>query len=416
MFGFFLATFLGAAVVLIGLTDRTRTGRKVLVVLMVGYAVRLGLQTFLRDVPFFSHGVGGDNLQYEYEGTLIARIWQASGVHYVTADEFPELGPTSLPGNIFALVTFLNDGEVTRLGCTSVVAFAACMTTLNLYRLAVHIGASERASFYVMTLVLFSPSFLFHTSEMFKDGIVAFCVTGALAAAVRLSTKLSVTHALYGAGCLVALWFVRHYLVYAAIIPFAAGAVGLSPKRLGRGLVVGLSLLTVVVAIGAYSAVLNDLTERAEVTMMSGTSVEWREANAQGGSGVDLGESKASLVPKLAYTIFSPFPWQGGSIGFQIGKIESLLWYYLMWHAAAGGRRLARERGLYLGIFLAFIVPTSIVYAQSFSNIGLIVRQRMPIVLVTGVLSAIGLAEREAERERRRLSRVPLRRARAEAV
>jgi hypothetical protein len=115
-------------------------------------------------------------------------------------------------------------------------------------------------------------------------------------------------------------------------------------------------------------------------------------ANAAGGSGVtfsDGGAAWGAIVPKLLYTLFSPFPWTAGSIALQLGKIDTILWYFLLYGALRGIRRLWRYDSRLLLILMLFIVPSTIAYATTMSNIGLIFRQRMPIVMVVSLLSAV---------------------------
>jgi hypothetical protein len=132
--------------------------------------------------------------------------------------------------------------------------------------------------------------------------------------------------------------------------------------------------------------------EIAEQQFERGSSAEVREENALGGSGVtfdDGGRAWGALGPKLVYTVFAPFPWAGGSVAFQLGKIETMLWYYLLYCALRGLPwfwKNDRETLLLVGLF---VIPSTLAYATSMSNIGLMFRQRMPITIMVSMLSAV---------------------------
>jgi len=101
-----------------------------------------------------------------------------------------------------------------------------------------------------------------------------------------------------------------------------------------------------------------------------------------------------SFLPKLAYTLFSPFPWQSGSIGLQLAKIEAFAWYFFLYRAVRAARMRWRDESSNLLIIVSFIVPMTVAYAFSFANIGLIVRERMGIVLATIAIASLSWPER----------------------
>ena len=394
MFGVLLAVVLG--VVLYAIVSRWTTGlegKRALLALTGGYVLRLILQTFLRDIPFFSHGVGGDNETYEHWARAIVLIWEHSGFEYITQEQFWQLGQTSLPSNLFALVYWANGGP-TRVGCTALVAFAACLTCFNLYKLALEFGAEEGMAVRVLVLLLFGPAFLMYTSEMYKDGLVAFFVVGALGSAFRLSRKFSLLHVAIGVISLLALWQVRYYLGFVTVGRLLVGLSGLTSRSSDRPVMASLLFVAVGLFLTSYTSMLDSATDSIGATFDIGTSREAIDEKAAGGSGVlfdDGGSPFGALHLKTAYMLLAPFPWQTGTIGLQIGKIDALVWYYLLYHAIVAGRRLFREDRQLLLMFLVFLVPTSLMYAVGMSNVGLAVRQRIPIVLFGGMLAAMSL-------------------------
>ncbi|MBX3192218.1 MAG: hypothetical protein KF819_34835 [Labilithrix sp.] len=387
MIGLILALVFGAALraVVNASGERATTlGR----IVMGGYFLRLAIQFVIREIPFFSHGLGGDSATYEEFGRMIAASWRNFGFHFVTAEELPLLGPTSLPPNLFAVLIYANGGEATQLGCTALVALAAGLTVLNVFKLSSQFGAERGTSLLFASILYFQPAFLFYTCDTYKDGLVLCFAIGALGSALRLSQRLSIVHALVGLMCVAALWYVRFYLVFVAVGPLVVGLAGVGSKNLLRPVAAAVVIATISVALASFTDILQMAADRASQTFEVGTATYIREANAAGGSGVmfdDGGVPYAALPQKLAYTVFAPFLWEGGSLGFQLGKVDVLLWYFIIYRAFLAARQTDRRLLLML---LTFIVPSTLMYAMSMANVGLIVRQRLVIVAATAILAA----------------------------
>jgi hypothetical protein len=358
-------------------------------VLMGGYALRLIVQYFIRDVAFFSHGAGGDSGTYEELGQIIATIWRVHGIHFVTASEFPAIGPTSLPQNLFALLIYLNGGDATRLACTALVALAAGLTALNVYALSVQFGAEPKRALRFMSIIYFQPAFLFYTCDSYKDGLVLCLAMAAFGSALRLSFRFSFLHLAIGILAAWALWYVRFYLVFVTTAPLLVGVVGIGSKSIVRPMFAALSLVLVGLVLATFTDFLQTASARASDTFQLGTSGQVLQANSLGGSGVvfdDGGLPYGALPAKLAYTLFSPFPWATGSLGFQIGKLDAFLWYFIVYRAIRAISRADRRLVLMVA---TFVVPCTLMYAMSMANVGLIVRQRLIIVVATTLLATI---------------------------
>jgi hypothetical protein len=156
----------------------------------------------------------------------------------------------------------------------------------------------------------------------------------------------------------------------------------------------GISLLVVAGLTRASDAVIEDAT----TTYERSTSQEAHEAIAQGGSAVELeGSGGSAYALALLYTLFAPFPWQGGSVGLQVAKFDSFIWYCVMYLALKGTLRLWRTRRTEMVILVSFIVPTTFAYAAAFANVGLTVRERLGVVMLTALLAAMGAASAESK-------------------
>lgn len=401
LLGIFLAILLAWILLVLARGVAPRRDLRLPEVLVGGYLLRLLLSFLVRDLSLFAHGTGGDALLYEDYARLIVRLWDAGGIHYVNATELPVLGATTLPANVFALVFYVG-GAGARIGCVAVVAFATALLFLNVFSLAVEHGARPRSTLAIVTVLYLSPLMLFYTSDTYKDGLVVCFAVGALGSSIRLSRRLSATHLTIGLLSLVALWNVRFYLVFVTSAPVLVGLVGLGSRSVTRPLLLALGLFGVGLALAQFTDILQQASERASETFAQGTASNVLEANASGGSGVtfdDGGTPFGAMLPKLAYTIFSPFPWAAGSLGFQVGKLDGLIWYYILVRAVRAVRQVWFARGGLVLMLLTFLVPCTLMYATSVANVGLIVRQRIVIVVVTAVLACFYTPKKAARTE-----------------
>jgi hypothetical protein len=147
MFSIFLVALLPLIFIPVVLFLNDPNGGKLLRVLVLAYFARIFWWRFLSDLPFFSYGAGGDANYYEMLAEVITKIWQHDGIHYITRTEFPPIGRTSLPINLFAFVIHMGGVDGGRMGSTAIVAACACLTAVNFYRLAIELGATPRVSF-----------------------------------------------------------------------------------------------------------------------------------------------------------------------------------------------------------------------------------------------------------------------------
>lgn len=400
MLGYLLGIAMPLVFVPIVHANRHRTHARMLAVLLFAYYLRIFLQFFLREVPIFSYGAGGDWIHYEEKAVVVQQFWEHGVYKYVTSDDWDYMGQTSLPPNLFGIVYFLNGGP-TRVGCCAFVALFACLTCLNLYYLALDLGVEAKKAFTVFLVMLFSPAFLLYTSDLYKDGLVLFFVVGAFASAIRLTMRFKVSHLVLGVLSCTALYGCRFYLIFVTMAPLAIGAVGLGSKNPTRQLIMTLAMIAGLIFVLSYTTVLREANDTASVAWESGTvgAASITEDGERGSSNVDFGGGNptAALPLKILYTLFAPFPWMGGSMALQIGKIEALIWYYMVYRAWLASKRLWRKnRGLLL-MFLSFLVPTTIMYALVMVNVGLTLRERMGIVYIGYLLAMLSWIPEEQE-------------------
>jgi hypothetical protein len=372
-------------------------------IIWVAFFLRIVAQFAVQNFAFFSHAARGDSQLYQWNAELVAQMWRHGSVHFVTKHELPAIGQAALPVNAYAVVAFLN-GETSVFASTMIVVTLGSLTGLVLYNLAKDLGCSQKHAAWCSAAFTFSPAFVYYTADMYKDGFVVFLTIATVSNAIRLSWKFSVARfavAIVGA---VGLWYVRPYLVFATLIPLVVGLVGFDRSSPLRKIFLGLGALTAVLIVTSTSQVLGDASEAANDYFKLGTSNIVRNSNGHaGGSAVmfdDGGSAYGALPIKLVYTLFAPFPWMGGSFGLHIGKVDALVTLFFFYRSLVAIRKHWKTNKGTLLALLSFIVPMTIVYALGMANIGLILRQRMPIsaaIIVLGFMSWVPVRGQASE-------------------
>ncbi|MFG1686374.1 hypothetical protein ACGFNP_39850 [Nonomuraea sp. NPDC049269] len=367
---------------------------RVLPVLLLAFTVRLVVHILV--VRPNVVGYSGDYLGYEAMSTETAAFWSREGFQFATSVPSAFFDSVAVPCYVFAIVMYLAGGPAP-IACTGVVALIACALCIVMYKFARLIGANERSAFALLVMTAFAPMFVICTSDMFKDGFNALLVVSCLFLAASCARRFDTRKLLMIPPLLWTLWYVRTYMVFMCGFPALLGILGSRAAALTRTVVILAGLLTSVLFL-LGNAGGDTLTDTALGQLEFGQSEEARSAYAKQGSGVlfeDNGSAWDALIPKLFYTLLAPFPWTDGSTALQLAKIETLAWYFLLYSAVRGARRLWRYDRRMLLIIMLFIVPSTIIYATTVANIGLIFRQRIPIVMVTSLLSAVAWSRKE---------------------
>lgn len=368
---------------------------------MLAFVFRAVMFYIGNTVQFFSHEAGGDSRAYAYYAELIIKMWERSGIHYIDKEELFELGATSLPPNFHAFLALLNGGELAREGGAALSALFCGVTALNLFSLCLDLGASHKRALWMAAITLFLPSMVLYSSDIYKDPMVWMLTLGMLGSTLRLMRSINARDVIIAILCCWCLWYIRFYLLFLAATPLAIGLLGLNSKNPGRTLLIVLLGIGLTIPIVAYTRVLGDVTDRATDTFEMSTSLAVRAGTARvAGSGVvfdDGGNPLGALPQKLVYTLFAPFVWQAGSLGFNLGKIDALAMTYIVWRAIKGGRILFRTDPSALLVLLSFIIPTAFAYAITLNNIGTTLRQRIPVLLGLMLLASLSWNDQEEE-------------------
>ncbi|MEU0567486.1 hypothetical protein ABZ297_19160 [Nonomuraea sp. NPDC005983] len=361
--------------------------RRALPILLFAFVLRLVLHVMVMRSGVIEYG--GDNLTYEGIAREIVRLWEREGFKFVTSEDISDISSVTFPCQVFAIVIYLCGGPAS-LACTAVVALLACALCIVIFRFARFVGADDRAALILLAVTAFMPAFLLHTSDTYKDGFNAFLVVASIGLGVSIARRFDLRRLLMLLPMLWALWYVRPYMVAMCVVPLLLCLIGVKGGFSLRRFAFAAILMCAVFASGGLSGLAP--TAAIQKQFENGHSQATIRANASGGSGVvfeDGGDPWSDLDSKLVYTLLSPFPWTEGSLALQLGKVDAFIWYFLLYSAARGARRLWLNDRRILVILLLFIVPATIAYATTMANIGLIFRQRMPIIMITSLLSAV---------------------------
>lgn len=415
MLSLVLLVVCGAVVVMAGKRIATGVDKMLVFRLAVfGYALRLAITSVMREVSFFSHEGGGDAGQYQYFSWYLVSYWERAGIHWIDNAEARNIYDSgtigSAPGfvHLYALIQYV-DGDRTRLGMVGVNAMLACLTFTLLHRFATELGSRPKPALWISVAFFFSPAFLFYSSDSYKDPwVIAYGLTCLYGCFVFLSQSVRRGLIVFFAGAL-CMWFTRRYVLYMLTLTMGVAIVlRLVQRGKNRAIAISLGLFLAVVAAVVLPPLLKDFGEAAMKTYETAIATNTRDWNERGGSGIDFddgGDPYARIGPKLAYTLFSPFPWMSGSTGFHIGKIDALLMTFAIVRTALTVVRRWSDKRKEIVLLLAFIAPASFVYSLTMANIGLILRQRLVVEVAFLVLGSLSFVE--GKEKRRSTATVP---------
>ncbi|HSW30852.1 MAG TPA: hypothetical protein VLH75_15305, partial [Longimicrobiales bacterium] len=251
-------------------------------------------------------------------------------------------------------------------------------------------------------LTMFFPSLVLWSTQNLRDPIVLLFTLALFLSVVRLRTHPS-GRAFFGVVfSLSVLLLFRDYIAAMALF----GLVGASFISKARGLPVNLLVGAVLfgLAILAYQqfGLGAQWVESASFEAIS----QHRSALATGGTafrpGVDISTPLRGLqyFPiGMAFFLFSPFPWQLGSMLSLMTLPEQLVWYALLPMVVGGGLYLVRERYHAVGPLLVFLALTTSIYALVEGNAGTAYRHRAQVLVFFLILASVGVVLRQVRRK-----------------
>jgi 4-amino-4-deoxy-L-arabinose transferase-like glycosyltransferase len=257
------------------------------------------------------------------------------------------------------------------------------------------------AAHWVAPVVVLFPSMFLFTSQLLKEAPILFLLAVALNAAVRIAERLT----LGGVGMLTL--SVALLLTFRGPIALVAGIALIGGIALGRrqvlsglvtGLIVVMVLGVVVIGIGVgHSGVQSALQSSSlQDANRVRTGLAYDAGSGIGGN-VDTSTARQALsyLPVgLARFALGPFPWEFRKASQLPALIDVLVLWWLAPKAWRGFRSAARTHGRRLAVFLLPAIATATVLSLSVGNLGILVRERLQVLILVVPLLAYGISLR----------------------
>lgn len=351
-------------------------------------------------------------------GEALQQAWVRQGIDLLglpavlgNAFDGPHRGYYYLLGVFFYLTN-----TSTRLAAAALNGFFGALTAVFAYRVA-HTLFSPWVAVRVGWCTCFFPSMIIWSAQTVKEPVVILLEMFALYGCVQLKRNgFSLRHLLL---CTLAIVFLLPFRFYMVYVSSAAVILTLAMPRIrGRRTTLTSALSIGVFLMAVFS--LSGLSEQQEVEVER-LNLEYlqnvREKGSMGtGSGVEshydmqtpAGFGLATAVG-AAHLLLAPFPWQlaSGSLRMLLTVPELLVWWWVFFVGVLPGLRYGvRTHFIDILPLLTFLIGLGLLYSLTFSNVGLVYRQRaqlLPWLLMIGML---GLEQRTLRRLAARRSRI----------
>jgi hypothetical protein len=305
--------------------------------------------------------------------------------------------------------------EPCRISVAAINDFCGALAIIFAYRTAASLFSDCVARRVGIWLCIF-PSMVIWSAQTVKEPIVILLETMAVYGCVRLrQSRFPVPHLLLTLICIILLVPFRFYAAYLAITALVAasllpasgrGRLNIGPK-LGVLLIGGFFVTTGLLAHHESQYAHWDLDNfqqvRSYTARTTGSGFE-SSLDVRTPSGFGL-----MLVVGAAHLILAPFPWQlfGGGVRMMLVAPETCYWWWLVFAAVIPGLRYSlRHHFNDILPLLVMLIGFGLVYSLTFSNVGLIYRQRAQFLPWLLIFAAVNLEHRR----QRRLERLAQRR------
>jgi hypothetical protein len=321
--------------------------------------------------------------------------------------------PMSIIGYQYTIATlFFVTGTASRLMAAVLNNFCGAMTVVLAARVGTSLFSPWVGSRVGWWACLF-PSLVVWSAQTVKEPVVIFLETVALYACTRLrGSGAGLRHVLVCAGSIVLLVAFRFYAAYVTgaviFLTLALPHIRSGRSRVGAALAVSALVVPALVLTGALAA--HEQTLQVYDLTHLQTARDWTARHT--GSGVPLGYDLGtpsgmalSIAVGSAHLLLAPFPWEFGRPGLRtlLTLPELVVWWWLACFAVLPGLRIAlRARFAEVQPLLCFILGMGIVYGATFSNVGLVFRQRAQLLPWLLVFAAVGLEQRRVNALARR--------------
>lgn len=299
------------------------------------------------------------------------------------------------------------------------IAYSAvtALVPIYVYRLARELQAPDGVARRAGWLVALSPSFVFWSGSLYKEGLTLLLLSVAAYHTLRLQSGWKGRSLTALVVCVAALWGVRFYL---AILLALAVALSLLWGRMSReGRSRGVPVIVRQAAImSAFTLVIMfmGVTVRTEHLLLesdkgvlvnldvrrAGSAREARSGYLQEASVATPEEALQYFPVGLFYFLTVPFPWQVGSFRQNLIIPENAFWLGLYPLVVVGIRRALKSNRPGTVFLLLITGGMCVVYALLSANVGTTYRMRSQVWLLWAPFATWGW---EVWRERRRRAR-----------
>lgn len=244
--------------------------------------------------------------------------------------------------------------------------------------------------------IWFLPSVWFWPSAVGKEAVVFFAIGLATLGYVGDGRRMLVPHYLAGVG--LAFMVRPHFAAAIALATVLAHWVARAGTWNARRVLEAVFLLALsMVAVNAMGTQLG--LESVDVDGIAAMLEARAEATNQGGSAIGTGPSGLLAIPWSFVEVWMrPFPWEATNPQMLMSSLEIYLIWWLVWRRRYGLRVTLRHWRSHRLLQFAgtFLVIYTVMIGMGFSNLGIIARQRAPVI---AFFALFPLAVRATSRE-----------------
>jgi hypothetical protein len=305
--------------------------------------------------------------------------------------------------------------EPSRLPAAALNCFFGAFAIVFAYRTAASLFSTLVARRVGIWLCIF-PSMIIWSAQTVKEPVVILLETVAVYGCVRLrQVRFSLPHLVMTLICIVFLIPFRFYAAYLAAAALVASSLFPASGRGGFNIGAKLGAVAICSFFVTTGILAHHESEARDWDLERFQNVRSYVARTTG-SGFDAeldvrtpGGFGLSLLIGAAHLLLAPFPWQlaSGSARMLMVAPEMVYWWWLVFAGVLPGLRFSlRHRLNDVLPLLAILIGFGLLYSVTFSNVGLIYRQRAQLMPWLLTFAAVGLEQRR----QRRLARLAARR------
>lgn len=301
-----------------------------------------------------------------------------------------------------------------RLAAAALNCFVGSLTIIYTYRIARALFSEYVARRVGLWMVVF-PSLIIWSAQTVKEPVVIFLEVLVVYGCVQFQRAAFPVGALLLTMTCIAL--LLPFRFYAAYLALASVLFSLAIMTMGRrgvqfrpgpllavGLVAGLLISTGLLA-GRDKSIetfdLKTLKAMKEYDAQTSTSAVRLDYDLETPGGLGM-----SMIIGAAHLLLAPFPWQlaSGSVRMLMVAPEMLFWWWLFFKGLIPGFFFAfRTRLRDVSPLVIMLLGFTTLYSVTFSNVGLVYRQRAQLLPWLFIFAAVGLEQRMLKRASLRL-------------